>query len=53
MEGNRNGYSRSCGSDFGISCGYNTNYNSLFQSTDGLCSKPEFKFTLGSTSYKL
>ena len=53
MEGNGDGYGCSHSSDFGISCGYNTNYSSLFQSTDGLCSKPKFKFALNSASYKL
>jgi hypothetical protein len=53
MEGNRDGCSHSYNSDFSISRGCNTNYNSLFQSTDGLCSKPEFKFALGSASHKL
>jgi hypothetical protein len=53
MEGNGDGYSRSHGFNFSISRGCDTDYSSLFQSTDGLCSKPKFKFTLGSTSYKL
>ena len=53
VEGNKNRYSRSYSSNFGISCGYNTNYSYLFQSTSSLYSKPKFKFTLGSTSHKL
>ena len=53
IEGNKNKCNRGYGSNFSISRGYNTNYNYLFQSTDGLCSKPKFKFTLGSTSHKL
>ena len=48
---NRCGYSYSF--NFSISCSYNISYNYLFQSTDGLYNKPKFKFTLGSTSYKL
>jgi hypothetical protein len=53
IEGNRDGYSHSYSSDFGIGRGCDTDYSSLFQSTDGLCNKPKFKFTLGSASYKL
>ena len=53
IEGNKNRCGRSCGSNFGISRGYNINYSYFFQSTDGLCSKSKFKFTLGSASYKL
>ena len=50
---NKNKCGRGCGSNFGINCGYDTNYNYLFQSTNGLCNKPKFKFALSSTSYKL
>ena len=53
VEENKNRYSRSCSSNFGISRSYNINYNYLFQSTDSLCSKPKFKFTLNSAFYKL
>ena len=53
VEGNENRYSHSYNSNFSISCSYNINYSYLFQSTDGLCSKPKFKFTLGFAFYKL
>ena len=53
IEGNKDGYSRSYSSNFSISRGCNTNYNYLFQSTDGLYSKPKFKFALGSAFHKL
>ena len=53
VEGNKDGYSRRHSSNFGISCGCNTDYSYLFQSTGGLCSKPKFKFTLGSAFHKL
>jgi hypothetical protein len=53
MEGNGDGCGRSHSFNFGIGCGCNTDYSSLFQSTDGLCSKPKFKFALGSASHKL
>ena len=53
VERNEGGYNRGCGFDFSISYSYDTGHSSLFQSTDGLCSKPKFKFTLGSASYKL
>ena len=53
VEGNKNRYSRSYSSNFGISRGCNINYSYLFQSTNGLCSKPKFKFILGSAFYKL
>ena len=52
MEGNKDRYSYSYSFNFGISRGYNTNYSYLFQSTDGLCSKPKFKFALSFTFYK-
>ena len=53
VEGNKNRYSYSYSFNFSIGYSYNTNYSYLFQSTDNLCSKPKFKFILGSTSYKL
>ena len=53
VEGNKDGCGRGYGSDFGISRGCDINYTYLFQSTDSLCSKPEFEFTLGSISHKL
>ena len=53
MEGNKNGYSCSYNFNFSINRSCDTNYNYLFQNTSGLCSKSEFKFSLGSTSHKL
>ena len=53
MEGNKNKCGRGRSSDFSIGRDCDTNYSYLFQSTDGLCNKPKFKFTLNSTSYKL
>ena len=53
IKGDKNGCSRSYSSDFGISYSCDTNYSYLFQSTDDLCSKPEFKFTLSSAFHKL
>ena len=53
VEGNKNRYNHSYSSNFGIGRGYNINYSYLFQSINGLCSKPKFKFTLSSTFYKL
>ena len=52
MEGNEDRYSRSYSFNFGIGRSCDTNYSYLFQSTNGLCSKPKFKFVLGSTFYK-
>ena len=53
VEGNEDGCGRGRGSDFGIGRGCDTDYSYLFQSTDGLCSKPKFKFVLSSTFHKL
>ena len=53
VERNKNKYSHSYSFNFSISRGCNTNYNYLFQSTNGLCSKPKFEFALNSTSHKL
>ena len=53
MEGNKDRYSCGYSSNFGISCSCDTDYSYLFQSTDGLCSKPKFKFALNSAFYKL
>ena len=53
MEGNKDRYNYSYSFNFGISHSYNTNYSYLFQSTNSLCSKPKFKFALGSAFYKL
>ena len=53
VEGNKDKYSYSHSSNFGIGRGCDINYSYLFQSTDGLCSKPKFKFILGSTFHKL
>jgi hypothetical protein len=53
MEGNGDRCGRGHNFNFSISCSCDTNYSSLFQSTDGLCSKPKFKFALDSTSHKL
>ena len=53
IERNEGGCNRGYSFNFSISRDYNINYSSLFQSTDGLYSKPKFKFTLNSTFYKL
>ena len=53
VEGNKNRCSYNYSFNFSIGRGYNTNYSYLFQNTDGLCSKPKFKFTLNSISHKL
>ena len=53
VEGNEDRYSHNHNSNFSISRGCNTDYSYLFQSTNGLCSKPKFKFALGSAFYKL
>ena len=52
VEGNKDGCGRGYSFNFGIGRGYDTNYSYLFQSTDGLYSKPKFKFTLNSTFHK-
>ena len=57
MERNEGGCGCGCGSGykfgFNIGCGFSTNYSySPFQDTNNLCSKPEFKLTLGSIFYK-
>ena len=53
VEGNKNRYSCNYSFNFSIGRGCNTNYSYLFQNTDSLYNKLEFKFTLGSASHKL
>ncbi len=47
------GYSSGYKFGFNIGYGFSTNYScSPFQDTNDLCSKPEFKLTLGSVFYR-
>jgi len=57
MERNKGecGRGRGSGRKFGFNIGYGFSTNcscSPFQNTDGLCSKPKFKLTLGSVFYR-
>ena len=53
VEGNKDGCGYSYSSNFSINRGCDIDYSYLFQSTDGLYTKPKFKFILGSAFYKL